>query len=152
MPFKMKVSLLTIVTNLLILGFYLLGTNKLVSKQPVEEAEIINLVIQNLITCGVIFAVLMVIVAAINHKDALQGDDERDKLIGLYGDQTGYFGLTLVMALLLIWWWGGSLSTKPFAIASVTDSVNFIHFLFIGFLISDCAKSIRQIWLYQRGC
>ncbi|MFD2165973.1 hypothetical protein ACFSJY_06800 [Thalassotalea euphylliae] len=151
MSFKMKLSVANIFTNVFVLYYYISSVMGADSRQTMNLASLVELMGVAIIICGVVFAIFTGIIAAINHRDAARGDDERDKLISLHGDKAGYLTFVLFIVVALIWVWNGTLSERPFAINSASLELNFLHFTLIGFLVSDVIKHARQVWLYQRG-
>lgn len=86
----------------------------------------------------VLFSIAHVVIAVVSPKLANEGEDERDRLLELYGERFG--GLVL----------GACIVGGLFIALAAGDRV-YANIFFLSLVISEIAKSLWQIVLYRRG-
>lgn len=152
MSFNFKLSWVQVLITLFIAGFYLTNALSLAEASQLTDEALRGLVVKAVIAMVVLQIIIITVVSIINSKDAERGDDERDKLIKLYGDQAGYTCVMALITVIMIMLWAEKLDRViPPNFHSLSDASNMLHLVFLSYLFAEVAKNARQLWCYYRG-
>jgi len=120
--------------------------------QTLNEDSFTVLLITTVIWLTIISIVSHIVLAIINHKEANNPEDERDKLIELKGCRVGYILLSVGVVISIVHVQLNNLIGEYWGISPTIDLLNFMHIIIMSFLIADLAKYATQLYYYRKDC
>ena len=151
MSYKEKAIWISFGLTLYLAYYYWSGFSELRDSHLLTESAFTGLLFTTAIFLAAIAIVLHSIAAILSHKESDKPDDERDKLIELYGCRLGYYLLSFGVIASIVnsqlgfaaWIYNGyDAATGPF---------EFMHIIILSFLMADAAKYATQLFYYRRG-
>ncbi|EWH07424.1 MULTISPECIES: hypothetical protein [Pseudoalteromonas] len=133
-----------------LLIYYLTGINSLQTNGNLSQDTMVSYLYKVVITAVILEIIMQSVLAGIKHKEADLGDDERDKLIELKSAKLGHW-LTSAIILMCVF-----LATQiervsgRMLLPEVSDLYNIMHYLIIGFLISEIITTASKVYFYRR--
>ena len=152
MSYKEKSLWVSLALTLYLIYFYYSNMLGLQESQTLNADSFTVLLITTVIWLTIISIVSHIVLAIINHKEANDPEDERDKLIDLKGCRVGYGLLSAGVVLSIVHVQLNNLIGEYFGISQTVDLVNFMHIIIMSFLVADMAKYATQLYYYRRGC
>ncbi|MCC2616871.1 hypothetical protein LJ739_11515 [Aestuariibacter halophilus] len=150
--YKEKSAWISLVSTVLIFGYYLISLTGLSDLPPEEgKTQALWLLGQTLLLTVIVEAVFHAMLAASNRRDAELDGDERDQWIALKANQAGYRVLVTVIWVVL-----GRMVILEFnpQFADENSSIYVpmltVHLLMFGFIFSEVVRFGSQIWQYRR--
>lgn len=138
MSFKAKTTALMLVALTIVYGWYFITILPDIATTPIEDVAYQGALFATGVIFVLLFVVGMIILAAIDHRQA-NDEDERDRLIEARGDQLG--GYVLAAA----------------ALAAMTMAIVEVSYFWIanallaGLVLSELAKGFVMLAAYRRG-
>lgn len=152
MSFKEKSAWISLVSTLLIFGYYFYHVFGL-TNLPTEEAKsvIAGLALKAIILIIIVESVFHGMLSMTNRKAAERGADERDKSIELQATSYSYWVLTIgvmfCLGRMVILEFNPEFSEhRSFQMPFLT-----VHILLFSFILSEVIRFAGQIVLYRRG-
>ena len=138
LSYKEKTIWITLISAFLIYGYYFSKAIK-----AIHDPEVLNVLFILLIWITVIYIIIQIIahsvIAIIHRKEAVDGGDERDKLISFKSTRISYailiLGVWVIVGGTFIW-------SSPLLIANM---------LIFFFILAEIVGSIFQLIYYRRG-
>ena len=151
MSYKEKAIWVSLGLTLYLGYYYWSGFSVLRDSHLLTESTFTGLLFNTAIFLAVISIVLHSTAAILNYKEADKPDDERDKLIELYGCRAGYYLLSFgVIASIVQSQLGDAIWTQN-GNEPVAGPFDFMHIIILSFLIAEAAKHATQLFYYRRG-
>lgn len=141
MSFKEKSIWISLVTTILVFGYYFVRVLQMVSNEAVGNAEIAVFFV-SIIVLVIVIQIISHILLTIAHRP--ETEDERDQIIELKATRNAYY---LLIA-------GVFASTGTFIIGIFVLPVttfHVVHTMLIFFIIAEMVKHITELVHYRRG-
>lgn len=152
MSYKEKSIWVSFGLTLYLMYFYFSGLSELRISGSLTEPAFTALLFTTAIWLTVISIVVHSIAAILDHKEADKADDERDKLIELYGCRVGYYMLAFgVVASIIHSQLGQHFMGIPSQSSALAGTVDFMHIIIMSYLIANAVKFSTQLFYYRRG-
>jgi hypothetical protein len=152
MSYKEKSIWLSFGLTLYLIYFYYSGLSELRISGSFTESAFTTLLFTTAVWLTVISIVVHSIAAILDHKEADKADDERDKLIELYGCRVGYYMLAFgVVASIVHSQLGQHFMGVLSESSALAGTVDFMHIIIMSYLIANVAKFFTQLFYYRRG-
>ena len=152
MSYKEKSLWVTLALTLYLIYFYYSNMLMLQTNELLTEDTFTILLITTVIWLAIISTVSHTVLAIINYKEANNPEDERDKLIELYGCRIGYYLLSIGVVFSIVHIQLNNYIGGYLGLDSVHGIINFMHIIIMSFLIADTAKYATQLYYYRKGC
>ena len=150
MSYKEQGLWVSLSLTLYLIYFYYSKMLLLQSSMKLNEASYFGLLITTVIWLTIISVISHIVLAIINYKEADNVDDERDKLINLYGCRAGYYFLSIGVVVSIVHVQINNVIGTHLGISTELDLVNFMHIIVMSFLIADAIKYATQVFYYRR--
>ncbi|MCB9450145.1 MAG: hypothetical protein H6672_01830 [Anaerolineaceae bacterium] len=147
MTYQEKTTTVSLVSTLLIFGFYLVNVLPLMQAETINSTAIFSLwatiivlsVIVNIVSSILTLIVFNIIQMIRTHEEESDIMDERDKLIGLKGTRNSYvvFSLGVVISMVTL-------------VMNMSSLVMF-NLLVVSGLVAQIVGDITRLYLYRRG-
>ncbi len=95
--------------------------------------------------------VVQTIVAIIDHKDANKDEDERDKVIALYGQRNAYHILIIGVFAAIFQIIVPTLFDRPQLLLSLPDEYLLLHVIIVSAVVAEVVNASTQLFYYRRG-
>ncbi len=95
--------------------------------------------------------IIHIVVAALDHKEAQQAEDERDKIVSLYAYKNSYCILVVSLLLVLFGVFSGYPLEQFILFSNASVFVNLSLYAWIVISIADTCKYATKLYLYRRG-
>lgn len=149
--YKEKTIWLSLGLTVYLMYYYYSGLNTLNNTNTLTEASFSSLLTTSVIWLTSLAIAFHIIVAAINHREAEQDDDERDKLIEMISTRNAYYILVLGILVAISQTQFSHFNYVSFNYESLSSGYNVIHYIIVSFLIAEIVKNLSQLFYYRRG-
>lgn len=147
MTYQEKTTTISLMSTLLIFGFYLVNALPLMQSEPVNSTAIFSLwatiiilsIIVNIVSSILALIVFNVIQMIRTHEEESDIMDERDKLIGLKGTRNSYVTFSLGVLVSMV------------TLVMNMPAVVMFNLLVISGLAAQVVGDVSRLYLYRRG-
>ena len=153
MSFKEKSTWISLVSTLLIFGYYFANIIAL-RDTPIELAKVAaaGLLLEAVILITIVEIIFQGMLASTNRKAAQLGSDERDKLFEMKGNMAGYtvlvIGVMFTFTRILIVEFNPDFADQN---SSLQIPLLTAHILMFSFILSEVVRFSAQLYYYRRG-
>ncbi|TMP47880.1 MULTISPECIES: hypothetical protein [unclassified Pseudoalteromonas] len=140
----------TLVVTIGLLSYYLLGINSLQAAGALSEETMVSYLYRVAVVAVILEIIMQSVLAGIKHKEADLGDDERDKLIDLKSTKLGHWFCSATILICVFLATQIERVSGRMLLPEVSDLYNIMHFLIIGFLVSEIITIASKAYLYRR--
>ena len=151
MSYKEKSIAISMFITSYILYYYITGLYDLSINNLLSNETQMALVRSAIILVIILEIVSQTIIAIIDHKQADQKDDERDKSINLIASRNAY--IVLVIGIVSAIFHAQVITFIPINIGftELSNSYNLLNIIISSFLVAEIIKYITQLFYYRRG-
>lgn len=147
MTYQEKTTTVSLMSTLLIFGFYLVNALPLMQSEPMNSTAIFSLwatiiilsIIVNIVSSILTLIVFNVIQMIRTHEEESDIMDERDKLIGLKGTRNSYVTFSLGVLVSMV------------TLVMNMPAVVMFNLLVISGLAAQVVGDVSRLYLYRRG-
>ncbi|MCB9456100.1 MAG: hypothetical protein H6671_08945 [Anaerolineaceae bacterium] len=147
MTYQEKTTTVSLMSTLLIFGFYLVNALPLMQSEPMNSTAIFSLwatiivlsIIVNIVSSILALIVFNVIQMIRTHEEESDIMDERDKLIGLKGTRNSYVTFSLGVLVSMV------------TLVMNMPAVVMFNLLVISGLAAQVVGDVSRLYLYRRG-
>lgn len=139
LSFKEKTLWISLITTIIIFGYYFLEAIKVFINPDLENISLLSVFIWVVILLSIIQSVIIVILAISNRKEAEKGSDERDKLIEAKATKISHFILS-----------AGAWVTV-FGILLTSSAFLLVNVLILFLIVSEIVGFSLQLIYHRRG-
>ena len=155
MSYREKSIWASLIIALIILANYLMDVINFANAGTLTPETLQSLFYKVILWTVILEIASQTAIAIIDHKQADQGDDERDKLIKLKASNIAYnlLGSAIYIAIFFIWLSHAKPEKmdNPFILSTVPNIYSVFNILLVGFLIAEVSKYATQVFYYRRG-
>ncbi len=139
LSYREKIIWISLISTTLIFGYYFFSAFKVFNDPEVANETLIGLFIGLVIWIIIIQIILQILFAIANKKEALKGEDERDKLIELKSTRVSYYILVLG-----VWF-------SVFSILTISSTFILANLIMFFFILAEIVGYITQLVYYRKG-
>lgn len=136
MSFKEKSIWISLVTTILIFGYYFLRIFQMANNEEATHTEIAVFFISVIVLIVIVETILHILLAIFHRPEA---EDERDRLIELKATRNAYYLLVAGVFTAIV---GFVVSAAPILVA---------HIILFFFILAETGAFITQLFYYRRG-